>query len=64
LAENILHDFHEQIPGGVTLIPSSGGIFEVSLDGAKLYSKEESGRFPNENEVEETLEALFGGEAA
>ncbi len=59
MAENILHDYHEQIPGGVTLIPSSGGIFDVSLNGDTLFSKKETGRFPNENEVEEKLEGVL-----
>jgi selenoprotein W-related protein len=38
------------------LIPSSGGAFEVSVDGKALYSKLETGRFPTEREVLEDLE--------
>ena len=34
--------------GEVALIPSSGGAFEVSVDGAKVYSKLETGKFPDE----------------
>ena len=59
MAENILHDFHEQVPAGVSLIPSSGGVFEISYDGAKIFSKKETGRFPDENEVEEKLESVL-----
>jgi selenoprotein W-related protein len=56
LAENVLHDYYEQLPGGVELIPGSGGIFEVALNGNVIFSKEETGRFPQENEIEQTLE--------
>jgi selenoprotein W-related protein len=30
------------------LIPASGGCFEVSLDGKLIYSKLETGKFPDE----------------
>lgn len=59
MAENILHDYHERLPGGVTLIPGSGGIFEVALADRRLFSKEEQGRFPEENEIEEMLGELL-----
>ncbi len=32
----------------VALIPSSGGVFEVTLGGEKIYSKLQTGVFPNE----------------
>jgi selenoprotein W-related protein len=62
LAENVLHDYYEQLPGGVVLTPGSGGIFEVELNGNLIFSKEETGRFPQENEVEEMLEGLLSAE--
>ena len=34
-----------------TLVPSSGGAFEVSLDGDLVYSKLKTGRFPEEEEI-------------
>lgn len=34
-----------------TLIPSSGGVFTVRVDGNAVYSKKETGRFPNPGEV-------------
>jgi len=33
------------------LIPSSGGAFEVTLNGEKIYSKLETGIFPNTEEI-------------
>lgn len=60
MAESILHDYADHLPGGVTLVPGSGGVFEVTLDGNVLFSKAQTGRFPNPNEIEEKLEALLG----
>jgi selenoprotein W-related protein len=62
LAESILHDFHKELPGGVHLIPSSGGVLEVSLDGEMVFSKKALNRYPNENEVEDTLASALGVE--
>jgi selenoprotein W-related protein len=42
----------------VDLIPSSGGVFEVSLDGKLLYSKQKTGRFPDQQEVEGLLASI------
>ena len=58
----MLHDYYEQLPGGVELIPGSGGIFEVELNGSLIFSKEETGRFPQENEIETKLEDLLAAE--
>jgi selenoprotein W-related protein len=59
LAESILHDYYEQIPGGITLVPGSGGVFEIFLGDQQLFSKEETGRFPDDNEIEDKLEAIL-----
>jgi selenoprotein W-related protein len=32
----------------VELIPSTGGVFEVVVDGVLVYSKKETGEFPDE----------------
>jgi selenoprotein W-related protein len=47
LAEKLLNQYKNQI-GEVALVPSAGGAFEVNLDGEKVYSKLETGTFPNE----------------
>jgi selenoprotein W-related protein len=57
LAEHLLHDYHKQLPGGITLIPSSGGVFEVTLGDRLLFSKKQTGRFPEEGEVDEAVSA-------
>lgn len=33
------------------LVPSSGGVFEISVDGRKIFSKKELGRFPEDGEI-------------
>ena len=55
LAENILHDYHQHLPGGVTIVPGKTGSFEVYLGERRLFSKLQSDRFPEESEVEERL---------
>lgn len=40
-----------------TLIRSRGGVFEVTLDGALLFSKKETGRFPAAGEIASLLAA-------
>lgn len=35
----------------VALVPSSGGAFEVLVDGTPVYSKLETGRFPDERSL-------------
>jgi selenoprotein W-related protein len=37
------------------LIEGSGGIFDVIVDGAKVFSKHETGRFPDEQEIVDQL---------
>ena len=37
------------------LVRGSGGIFEVSVDGAPIFSKKEEGRFPSEKEIVDKL---------
>ncbi len=37
------------------LIPGSGGVFDVMVDGKLVYSKFQQGRFPNPGEVASKL---------
>jgi len=36
-------------------VPGGGGIFDVIADGRMIYSKFETGRFPEHNEIIATL---------
>jgi selenoprotein W-related protein len=40
------------------LIPSTGGVFEVTINGEKIYSKDETGIFPDIEEIITQMENL------
>jgi selenoprotein W-related protein len=40
-----------------TLIKGDNGVFDVEVDGTKVYSKHETGRFPEPGEVERLMDA-------
>jgi selenoprotein W-related protein len=44
-AQELLTTFQEET-GEVSLQPGTGGIFEVRVDGAIVWSRKEEGRFP------------------
>lgn len=37
------------------LIPAGGGCFEVTIDGEPVYSKLQTGEFPNESVIEQAV---------
>lgn len=39
----------------VSVVPSSGGVFEVNLGDELIFSKKELDRFPEDNEVEDII---------
>lgn len=43
---------------GITcqLIPGARGIFDVTVDGKRIYSKHETGRFPEKGEINRLLQ--------
>ena len=48
-----MSDRFSQIDGAeIELVQSSGGVFEITLDGELVYSKKANGRFPKWKEVE------------
>jgi len=42
------------------MIPSSGGVFEVSLDGELIFSKKALERFPEDGEIQELIRSRSG----
>jgi selenoprotein W-related protein len=44
-------EIQDKLHTGTELVPSSGGVFEVFLDGKKIFSKKTLGRFPEEGEI-------------
>ncbi|PYS02839.1 MAG: selenoprotein [Acidobacteria bacterium] len=39
----------------LVLVPSDGGRFEVSIDGKRIFSKLETGRFPDYEEIRKQI---------
>jgi len=50
VADEILRTYKGAV-GAVTMVPSSGGVFAVGLDGTVIFSKDEQGRFPDPGEM-------------
>ena len=49
--------FKQEI-GGLRLIPSAGGVFEVIVDGKLIYSKKATGEFPDPDAVVQQVREL------
>ncbi len=56
MAETLLHD-HEDKLNGVTLIPSSGGVYEITFGDALIYSKKATGKFPEAEQIMQSVSA-------
>ena len=54
LAQEVLTTFERELTE-VAIVPDSGGIFEVRLDGEIVFSRREAGRFPEPREIKELL---------
>ena len=55
LAEELFNHFRHNIKK-LELVPASGGVFEITVDGEKIYSKKETGVFPQPEDIIEALE--------
>jgi selenoprotein W-related protein len=54
-------ELREAFPGVETkLVPSSGGIFDVTADGTLVFSKRDAGRHARPGEVVEAIRARRG----
>ena len=54
LAQELLSTFEMEL-GEVALIPDSGGIFDIALDGETIASNRETKRLPDAGEVKRLL---------
>lgn len=61
LANSVLNDFAERLPGGVIVVAGEEGSFEVYLNDRLLFSMLDLARFPNRDEVESKLGTLLAG---
>ncbi|HEX6118657.1 MAG TPA: SelT/SelW/SelH family protein, partial [Dongiaceae bacterium] len=53
-AQELLTTFQDEV-GEVALIPGTGGVFEVRVDGATIWSRKGEGRFPELKELKQRL---------
>lgn len=51
---------HQQDIGSVTLMTGSGGVFDVKVDDQLVFSKNETGRLPEEGEILQAFEQVAG----
>jgi len=54
LAQELLTTFEAEL-GEVALVPGTGGVFEVRVDGEPLWSRAERGRFPELKELKQLV---------
>lgn len=50
MANQLLDQYKNRLES-VSLVPSMGGAFEVTVNDDKVYSKLETGRFPSESTI-------------
>lgn len=60
-AQELLVTFEDEL-GGVTLCPGTGGIFEVTVDGALAWSRKAEGRFPELKELKQRIRDIVAPE--
>ncbi|HYD34308.1 MAG TPA: SelT/SelW/SelH family protein [Methylophilaceae bacterium] len=54
LAQELLTTFESDIRS-VSLVPGSGGVLEVRLNGEQIFSRKEAGRFPEAKELKQLV---------
>ena len=59
MVDQLLGEFEHHIEG-LTLIPGSGGVYEVVVDEALVYSKKATGRHAEYEEVASPIRELVG----
>ena len=54
MAQELLTTFDTEL-GEVALVPGTGGVFEVRVDGELVWSRKEEGRFPESKELKQRV---------
>jgi selenoprotein W-related protein len=54
MAQELLTTFENEL-GEVALVPGTGGIFEVRVNGELVFSREQEGRFPESKELKQRV---------
>lgn len=60
-AQELLVTFEDEL-GGVTLIPGTGGVFDVTVDGQLVWSRKAEGRFPEMKELKQRIRDVVAPE--
>ena len=55
LATKLLNHFKQRI-ASFEMVPSGGGRFEIDVDGQRIYSKLDTGQFPEEDAILQQIE--------
>jgi selenoprotein W-related protein len=54
MAQELLTTFEAEL-GGVALVPGSGGVFDVRVEGDAVWSRKAQGRFPEIKELKQLV---------
>jgi selenoprotein W-related protein len=54
LAQELLTTFETEL-GEVALVPGTGGVLDIRLNGELIYSRKEAGRFPEAKELKQLV---------
>ncbi len=54
MAQELLTTFESEL-GEVALVPGTGGVFEVRVQGETVWSRGERGRFPESKELKQLI---------
>ena len=54
MAQELLTTFENEL-GEIALVPGTGGVFEVRLDGEVIFSRKPEGRFPESKELKQLV---------
>lgn len=54
MAQELLTTFEDEITE-LTLRPGTGGVFEVTVNGRRIWSRKEAGRFPEITELKQRV---------
>lgn len=54
MAQELLTTFQDEL-GEVALAPGTGGVFEIRVDDALVWSRHEQGRFPDIKELKQLI---------
>ena len=61
MAQELLTTFNTDI-ASLALVPGTGGIFEVRLNGVVVFSRKEVGRFPESKELKQLVRDVIDPE--